>query len=72
MISGKPVSEPLRADILSYYADLGRDFATKKDPKAWQKVLSDLEKLKAQPVAGEHPEHAGRAGESGEATGPGL
>jgi hypothetical protein len=60
MISGKPNSESLREDILSYYADLRRDFATKKDSKAWQKVLSDLEKLKAMPAAGVHEEHVGR------------
>jgi hypothetical protein len=72
MISGKAISEPLRGDILSYYANLERDFATKKDPKAWQKVLSDLEKLKAQPVAGEHQEHVARTGEIGESTGPAL
>jgi hypothetical protein len=65
MVTGKPISEPLREDILFYYADLERDFATKKDPKAWQKVLSDLEKLKAQPIAGEPQE-------IGESTSPGL
>ena len=72
MISVKPISEPLLEDILSYYADLERDFATKKVPKAWQKVLSDLEKLKAQPIAGGHKEHVGRTGEIGESTRPGL
>lgn len=72
MISGKRISEPLREDILSYFADLERDFATKKYPKAWQKVLTDLEKLKAQPIAGEHQGNVGKTVEIGEATCPGL
>ena len=65
MISGKAISESLREDILSYYSNLERDFATKKDPKGWQKVLSDLEKLKALPIASEPQE-------IGESTRPGL
>jgi hypothetical protein len=52
MTSGKPMSDDLRLEILAYYADLGRGFATKKDPKAWQKVLSELALLKALPTAG--------------------
>jgi plasmid stabilization system protein ParE len=56
MTSGKPISDTLRRDILDYYADLERRFATKKDPKAWQKVLSELDKLKALPATGA-PEH---------------
>jgi hypothetical protein len=52
MTSGKPISDDLRLEILAYYADLERGFATKQDPKAWQKVLSDLDLLKALPTAG--------------------
>jgi hypothetical protein len=52
MTNGKPISDALRRDILAYYADLEREFATKKDPEAWQKVLRQLDKLKAMPTAG--------------------
>ena len=44
--SGKPISDALRQDILAYYSDLERKFATKKDQHAWQKVLSELDMLK--------------------------
>jgi hypothetical protein len=50
--SGKPISDALRRDMLTYYADLGKGFATKKDPEAWQKVLRQLDRLKAMPTAG--------------------
>ncbi len=49
---GKPISDSLRRDILAYYADLGKGFATKKDPRAWQKVLSQLNALRQIPTAG--------------------
>ncbi len=39
----------LRADILHFYADLNAPIDTKRDPKAWQRVLSELERLRAQP-----------------------
>ena len=58
-VSGKPISDELRSDILVFYADLGAPFATKKDPKAWQDVLDELGKLKASPATGlelEHPQ----------------
>jgi hypothetical protein len=51
-VSGKPVSEALRTDILAFYADLGAPFATKKDAKAWQNVLGELGKLNALPTTG--------------------
>ena len=54
--SGKPISDALRRDILAYYADLAKDFATKRDPEAWNKVVSELDRLKAMPTAGV-PEH---------------
>jgi hypothetical protein len=50
--SGKPIADALRQDILGYYADLGKGFATKTDPEAWQKVLHELDRLKAMPTAG--------------------
>jgi hypothetical protein len=49
--SGKPISDALRRNILAYYADLEKEFATKKDPEAWQKALSELDRLKARPTA---------------------
>ena len=49
--SGKPISDALRRDILAYYADPEKGFATKKDPEAWQKVLRELDRLKAMPTA---------------------
>jgi hypothetical protein len=48
--NGKPISDALRLDILAYYADPEKAFATKKDPKAWQKVISQLDTLKALPA----------------------
>jgi hypothetical protein len=47
-LNGKPVPADLRANILAYYSDISAPFATKKDPKAWEKVLRDLDALKAQ------------------------
>ncbi len=49
--NGKPISDPLRLDILAYYADPNKEFATKKNPEAWQKVLDQLGNLKARPTA---------------------
>jgi hypothetical protein len=51
-VSGKPISDALRTDILAFYADLGEPFATKKDPKAWQNVRGELGQLKALPAMG--------------------
>jgi hypothetical protein len=52
-LNGKPVPAELRADILAFYSDMNAPFETKKDEKAWAKVLRDLEALKAQePAAG--------------------
>jgi len=44
--TGKPISDALRQNILAYYSDLERGFATKRDQHAWQKVLSELDGLK--------------------------
>ena len=59
-VSGRPVSEALCTDILTFYSDLEAPFATKKSPKDWQKVLGELDKLKAssckpQPVSASLP-----------------
>jgi hypothetical protein len=51
-VSGKPISDSLRSDILTFYGDLGAPYATKKDPRAWQHVLDELSRLKASPEAG--------------------
>jgi hypothetical protein len=53
--NGKPISEALRLDILTYYADPDKEFATKKNPEAWQKVLDQLSSLKAKPAAADVP-----------------
>jgi zinc dependent phospholipase C len=50
-LNGKPVPADLRLNILAYYSDLNAPFATKQDPKAWQKVLRDLDTLKGQEPA---------------------
>ena len=46
-LHGKPISAELRDDILNFYSDLDAPLATKKDPKAWQRVLLELDQLKA-------------------------
>jgi hypothetical protein len=50
-VSGKPISNALRENILDYYADLGKPFQTKNNPKEWRTVLRELETLKAGPTA---------------------
>jgi hypothetical protein len=50
--SGKPVSDALRRDLLSYYADLERPFATKRNSKAWHELLKELDTLKSTSAAG--------------------
>ena len=50
--SGKPISNALRQNILAYYADLEKPFATKKKPEAWQEVIKELDALKSMPAAG--------------------
>ncbi len=44
------VSPELRADLLGFYADPNAPYATKKDPKAWAKVQTQLEQLKGTPA----------------------
>ena len=50
--SGKPVSDALRRDILSFYADLEEPFATKRNSKAWQELIRELDTLKSTPAVG--------------------
>jgi hypothetical protein len=49
-VSGKPVSEELRLDILAYYSDLEAPFATKKNPQSWRNVIVELDEMKALPA----------------------
>ncbi len=41
----------LRANILAFFADLNAPYATKRDPKAWAKLQTELDQLKAAPPA---------------------
>jgi hypothetical protein len=58
--SGRPVSDALRRDLLSYYADLDKPFATKRNLKAWHEVIRELDALKSTPVAGISPPESAR------------
>jgi hypothetical protein len=49
--SGQPLPEVLRQDFLSYYADLEKPFATKRDSKGWHKLIKELDTLKSTPVS---------------------
>jgi hypothetical protein len=44
--SGRQISDALRNELLSYYWDVQKPFATKRDPKAWARVMRELEALK--------------------------
>jgi len=46
-LDGKPVSSSLRQDILSYYGDLEKHYATKKKSKEWHEVMRELDVLKS-------------------------
>lgn len=60
-LNGKPVSDDLRQNILAYYADLGKPFVTKKNPREWKKVLRELDTLKAESKpAGSCAPHGGQ------------
>jgi hypothetical protein len=41
----------VRANILAFYSDPNAPYATKRDPKAWAKVQTELDQLKAAPPA---------------------
>jgi hypothetical protein len=45
--NGKHVSDSLRKDLLSYYADLDRPFVTKRKSKAWRELVQELDILKS-------------------------
>jgi hypothetical protein len=45
-VNDKPASDALRQNILDFYADLGKPYATKKNPKEWKNVLQELDILK--------------------------
>jgi len=47
-LNGKTVSDDLRRNILGFYADLGKPFVTKKNPREWKNVLRELDTLKAE------------------------
>jgi hypothetical protein len=36
----------LRADVLAFFSDLSQPFATKKNPKDWQKTVTAIKKLR--------------------------
>jgi hypothetical protein len=44
-------SPEVRANILAFYSDPNAPYATKRDPKAWEKVQIELDQLKAAPPA---------------------
>ena len=44
-------SPDVRANILAFYSDPNAPYATKRDPKAWEKVQIELDQLKAAPPA---------------------
>ena len=50
--SGKLVSYALRNNLLSYYGDLEKPFATKRNSKAWHELIEELNTLKSTPAAG--------------------
>jgi len=50
-VNDKPASDALRQNILDFYADLGRPFATKQKPKEWKNVLRELDTLKSASAA---------------------
>jgi hypothetical protein len=49
--TGKPVSSALRQNFLSFYADLEKPYATKRNAKAWQELVKELDTLKLVPVS---------------------
>jgi hypothetical protein len=49
-VSGKPISSALRQDILSYYSNLEKPYATKRYPEKWKELVKRLDELKSTPV----------------------
>src|SRR6266850_3236078 len=50
--TGKPVSEALRRDLLFYYTDLEKPYATKRNSKAWHELMKELDTLRSTPAVG--------------------
>jgi hypothetical protein len=63
-ISGQAISDELRQELLYYYADLEKPFATKRNPKAWRELVRELNTLKSVPV----PSLPGKASMQAEAS----
>ena len=57
---GLPIPPALREDILAYYADPEAPISTKRNRKAWKKVLAQLELLKNPATAGSRQERGPR------------
>jgi hypothetical protein len=49
--SNKPISDALRQDLLSYYSNLEKPYATKRNAKAWHELLKELEILRSESEA---------------------
>jgi len=49
-LSGKPISSALRQNILSYYSNLEKPYATKRYPEKWKELVKRLDELKSTPV----------------------
>ena len=49
-VSGRPIPDDLRSDILNYYQDLSKPYATRRDSKAWIKLVQELTTLKSAPT----------------------
>jgi Zinc dependent phospholipase C len=47
--SNKPISDALRRDLLFYYADLQKPYATKRNSKAWHELIKELNILRSEP-----------------------
>ena len=45
-LADKPVPVELRDSILAFFSDLAVPFATKRNEKAWKKLLAELDALK--------------------------
>ena len=45
--NGKRISDALRLDLLHYYSDLNKPFATKRSSKAWHELLQELDTLRS-------------------------
>ena len=49
-LSGKPISSALRQNILSYYSNLKKPYATKRYPEKWKELVKRLDELKSTPA----------------------